>query len=177
MVWACLGDEEQVFLFQHHPRSVGDDQWHAPWGYSHMSADIICLSIDPLFGHKSYTFNDPVFHYSQHPMAPLKKKKKKISIKFHSFFFFFARFMRILKISSIFSQKLQIFTQIWQNLTWWPLIWKIHTHTQNTKKLISHPMTTFYLRNPTMNAPCFPSSLIGTCLSLSFCAPLPRCGG
>ena len=35
---------------------------------SYMSADIICLSLEPLFWRKSYT-QYPVFHFSPHPMT------------------------------------------------------------------------------------------------------------
>ena len=57
-------------------------------GHSHMSADIICLSIDVPFFDANLTLNDPVIHYSPHPMTSFfsSKFQRKISIfrKFRS---------------------------------------------------------------------------------------------
>ena len=40
-----------------------------PWGHSHMSVDIKCLSIDPLF-YADHTPNDPLSLFSPHPVTP-----------------------------------------------------------------------------------------------------------
>ena len=100
-------------------------------GHSHMSADIICLSIDPLFWCKSHTqwpsfssqstFNDPLFSL-------------------------FQTFCQFLAKNGKFSSKVdQIYTA-------WPTFWKF---TPKIAIFFPHLMNYFFLQNPTLNAAVF----------------------
>ena len=93
------------------------------WGlrvHSHMSANIICLSIDPLFWCKSYT-QWHCFYHSLHPLTPFFSKfQLKISNFLHAPCAF-GIFCQFLAKSGKFSLK---FDQIY---TKWPIFFKVHT--------------------------------------------------
>ena len=68
--------------------------------------------------------------------------------------------------------KRRIFTQIWQKLHWMtPYFGKFSPKMANLF-LIPHPMTFFFLWNPTLNAPCFRSP-VGTLYTSHFHIQVP----
>ena len=110
---------------------------------------------------KSHT-RCPVFHYGPHSMTPF----------FHIFtiiFHYVACFVRISKLSLNFNYNWQIVNNVWPNLNWMTPFWEVHTQKGSFGGIL-HLITSFSLRNPTLNAQCFrspvgiyPSILIFEC--------------
>ena len=76
-------------------------------GHSHMSVDIKCLSIDPLFLRRSYT-NDPLFLFSPQPMTPFFPLLYQILHKIANFCALRAHFEKFNDFVAILTENLQI---------------------------------------------------------------------
>ena len=130
-------------------------------GGFHMSAYTICLSKKPFFD-AYLTPNDPVFHFSPHPMTPFffKISNTKFWI-FCTLYQFSAKYGKVsLKFDQILQQMIPNFGKFTPKR---PNLGEFHTQ-----------RPPFFLRTPTQNTLCF-RSLVGTYPSLSYLSsPSPR---
>ena len=129
-------------------------------GYSYKSADIICLYFDPPF-FTNLKPNDPIFHYSLHPMTP-----------FFQNFNINCQFFCALPAHIKDFVKIQIFTWIWQNLHQMTPYFERLTPKKAQFIWIPHPMSPISLQIPTPNAACFRWP-VGTYPSLSYSSAPP----
>ena len=104
---------------------------YIPRGHSHMSVDIKCLSIDPLFLYRSYTQwpgQWPPFLFSPHPLTPFFPLLYQILHENCKYFARFARILRNLTILWQFWQKIcQFYLEIAFLHTEWPPFLGVHT--------------------------------------------------
>ena len=141
-------------------------------GHSHMSVDIKCLSIDPLF-YADPTPNDPLF-YSVHTLwPPFFHFCIKFYIKIANFCALSPHFEKFNDFVAILTENLQI-------LPWNCIIahWMTPIFWESTPKkppffLVLTPNDPLFRRNLTLNSPFFRSP-VGTCTSLSYLSAPPR---
>ena len=128
--------------------------WSPRGGHSHMSVDIKCLSIDPLF-YADPTPNDPLFLFSPHLMTPFFPLLYQILHNNWNFCALRAHFEKFNNFCGNFKRKFANFALKLHFCTLnEPHFWE-STSEKPPFFWCPHRMTPFFLRNPTPNAPIF----------------------